>query len=73
MVEHQPPSRPIRGYAVRIETRAITEIKITKIKIADAKTVTARTVRMAAMVAIQETTNAAAKRMLPRWPQCRRA
>jgi hypothetical protein len=30
--------------------------------------VTARTVRMTAMVAIQETTNAAVKRMLPRWP-----
>jgi len=73
MVEHQPPSRPIRGYAGRIETRAITEIKITEIKIteikiADAKTVIARTVRMTAMVAIQETTNAAVKRMLPRWP-----
>jgi hypothetical protein len=68
MVEHQPPSRPIRGYAGRIETRAITEIKITEIKIADAKSVTARTVRMTAMVAIQETTNAAVKRMLPRWP-----
>jgi hypothetical protein len=68
MVEHQPPSRPIRGYAGRIETRAITEIKITEIKIADAKTVTARTVRMIAMVGILETTNAAVKRMLPRWP-----